>query len=321
MSELHTPTASVAEIMSEFQTTVDRRCPDTASMPSFLIVVNIFLGTILRQNSDIGLFKQENSIVFQFTQLGGLSSVVKKLEAADPIPHALLSLLEVLTVSDSLLETCPFFVPFVSAVARLYLVRECTDDRARVATLRVMTNLTNVRADVFMPWSSELGILFSNVLKNNACAVEECTFTTCCAINISLWELQNSKCELTCCFLEDAVLHGLVRAMVHHYHDGDATENLILSGYYSLLLAVISLHEGEELNARVKVMTAVSKGTQHLEVRDKIKSKPMTYVVVILQEFIIFQSQIGTFTKKSFSEISDILAQLIRANDITVTEE
>lgn len=133
------------------------------------------------------------------------------------------------------------------------------------------------------------------------------------------------------------VLDVLVEKLFCFYAHTKAIDYVVIGGYYALLTCILSLltFSGESL--RIPVMTALVhhyktfihshsiQNTNNVK-RTSLPSmsltsfdQPMTIAVVIVQEFLDFQSRTGTLCEKAFIEITEILDCVIAANKILVT--
>lgn len=134
-----------------------------------------------------------------------------------------------------------------------------------------------------------------------------------------------------------SVLDVLVEKLFYFYTHINAVEYVVIGGYYALLTCILSLlqYAGESL--RIPVMTALvhhyktfihshsiqntfnEKKASTPSMSLKSLEQPMTIAVVIVQEFLDFQSRTGTLCENAFIEITEILDCVIAANKILVS--
>lgn len=309
-------------------------CRDPASQ-----ALGVLLDLVLRQNQLGGEFAEGTCVARLFGGLGGFRALSAVLAAAvtEALLHETLAFLEVATGSHrvgqdvSLRDVSHVLVPMLTSgdLAR--------GSRARLAVLRVLTNITGIspglvgRLDLVA-----LGHTIREVLSEpgqshaRGEAAEEATFALCCAVNIVKWEIEGGTDDFTesldldgCAVYEPRpdVLGCAARAMLVCYHSGD-TADTVLAGYYALFLGVASLASScarDDGSFRVPVITAVAEATRGMSIGRSSAAVPMKVVVAILQEFLLFQSASGTLTREGMLDMNNILASLVGANKIEIT--
>lgn len=287
---------------------LDKLCGVNAGTP-FSLILGILLDLIFAQNEKEDSATFNHSVPLLFVRMDGMQIVASYLQRGTDCAE-LLSFLEVLTASIRLPK-----VTELEAIAECLCKLLAGHQAKESAILRILTNVTGLYPSSLRDDSArQLGTYCRTVLLRDDVDNETATFAICCSVNI-IRDLSTTfpfTTSLTAC---DSFIEKLTGRVLAHYNAG-RTEETVLSGYYALLLAVLSLVPDEEDRFRVTVITAVAQVTKNTELGSICAGRPMTVIVAIIQEFLLFQSQSGTLTKSVLLAFNRIVKDLLDANGI-----
>lgn len=290
------------------------------------------LELVMRQNNSSS--SRLENIHDSIMKCNGLERIVKLLAERvkkGKLDKKLLMLLELLTIS-------PAVEPYVDQLSNcfqglLHITGNLRDNIERLGSeidvliLRVLTNISGVRSflaseNCAISLESYLGdMLFS---KSNQ-DLERLPFALCCAINIAKKECRSSAKDTPFCsaFLPDDEISERFSILIEHlfqHYQSDDTEHLVIAGYYALLVGVLSL-VGPQKKYRIPIITCLSSLNTVFTMSKVSRDQPMTFVVAVMQEFLLFQSSAGTLYQCAFVEISEIIDRIVADNQISVSNK
>eukprot|EP00796_Vickermania_ingenoplastis_P004427 gene4427-3226_t len=177
-----------------------------------------------------------------------------------------------------------------------------------------VTDALQQNADSFSAETSclhKLGTYFRGILVSPKEGDQDLPpFVLCCTINILKRECcKQAGTPFTASLLknvnEEKIFSSLMRNLFCFYNS-TATEDVVLAGYYAIIVGMLSLIEidGEEL--RIPVITAISKC--NAECVQQSLNQPMSVIVAVIQEFLLFQSRASTLCSTAFIEKTKLRA-------------
>ncbi|CCW59884.1 unnamed protein product [Phytomonas sp. EM1] len=307
---------------------LDQLLPPAPSTRSS-VCLRILLSLIFSQNqhaTDDTSVGSDFCVSSYFSSKGGLCLLGEYLQHGAKDLIGLLAFLEVITASSSHseYEGLPHIAELLSqALTETENSSVKLGDAEWVPVLRILTNITSVQPDVISTAQRlHLAAYFQCVLLHSSCEEEIISFCLCCAINIIKWEVKNAikppsfSLELV---NEEELYYAAASAMITRYYN-ESTADAVLSGYYAIFLAFLSCLELEERSLRSYVIAALTRASEGVSIGKKCEHNPMTVIVVIIQEFIIFQSDSNTLTRDTLLELKSLLDVLIDVNGITISE-
>ncbi|RNF09387.1 hypothetical protein TraAM80_02183 [Trypanosoma rangeli] len=314
--------------LAELKTSVNELCKAEEDTTSTALALHVLLEIVFRQNKGVS-YPSAPSACLLFGDLGGFKTVCALLETEEGADA--LHLMEAVTLCEGLRGAYASELRIAAAA----LVRFTTETKTRGdrgtarweeknAALRVLTNVTGLVPSVLSGSPQQnraLAFVAANTLTDAEAMPDTLTFTLCLTTNIVKWEARENGDEFTSFLVEDAAFLTHIAALTFRAYHAEGTEKHVLAGYYALLLAVLSLCDSPKLQLRVPVMTAVAHATRGTAALKKVEAKPMTLIVAILQEFLLFQSLAGSLTRDSLLSMSDIIDSVVSCNGIEVSSD
>ncbi|ESL08952.1 hypothetical protein TRSC58_03335 [Trypanosoma rangeli SC58] len=314
--------------LAELKRSMNELCKAEEDTSSTALALHVLLEIVFRQNKGVSLPSAPSACLL-FVELGGFKTVSALFETEECADA--LHLLEAVTLCEALRGAHASELRIAAAA----LVRFTTETEARGggdaarleeknAALRVLTNVTGLVPSVLSESPQQnraLAFVAANTLTNAEAMPDTLTFTLCLTTNIVKWEARENGDEFTSFLVEDAAFLTRIAVLAFRAYHAEGTEKHVLAGYYALLLAVLSLCASPKLQLRVPVMTAVAHATRGTAALKKVEAKPMTLIVAILQEFLLFQSLAGSLTRDSLVSMSGIIDSVVSCNGIEVSSD
>ncbi|RNF26561.1 uncharacterized protein Tco025E_01164 [Trypanosoma conorhini] len=315
--------------LAELKAGVNALCEEEEEgTSSAALALRVLLEVVFRQNRGVS-HPSVPSVCLVFAEFGGFKTV-SALLGAEECADAL-HLLEAVTLCEGLRGAYASELRMTAAS----LVRLITEAETRGgvgeargeeknAALRVLTNVTGLVPSVLSgspQQSRALALVAADTLTDAEAIPDTLAFTLCLTTNIVKWEAREHADEFTGFLVEDASFLTRVAGLAFRAYHAEGTERHVLAGYYALLLAVLSLCATPRLQLRVPVMTAVAHATRGTAALKKVATKPMTLIVAVLQEFLLFQSSAGALTRDSLVSMSGIIDSVVRCNGIDVSSD
>ncbi|RNF23672.1 hypothetical protein TcG_01311 [Trypanosoma cruzi] len=314
--------------LSEIKRSVDALCGEEEDISHASLALRVLLEIVFRQNRNASHPSDPNFFIV-FAELGGfkiVSALLETEECADA-----LHLLEAVTLCEGLRGVYASELRITTA----FLVRLITENEKQIckvaprcdeknAALRVLTNVTGLVPSVLSgspQLSRALAIVAAKTLTDAEAVSDTLAFTLCFTTNIVKWEASQKCDEFTSVLVESPSFLTRVACLAFSAYHAEDMEKNVLAGYYALLLAVLSLCESPKTQLRVPVMTAVAHATRGTAALKKVEDKPMTLIVAILQEFLLFQGSAGSLTRDSLVSMTGIIDSVAECNGIEVSSE
>ncbi|KEG15459.1 hypothetical protein DQ04_00071270 [Trypanosoma grayi] len=314
---------------TDLKAVVGQLCGTETDVSGASLALRALLDIVFRQNRNTALHA-DTSVCLMFAELDGFDIVAAFLtgeECSDA-----LHLLEAVTLCEGLrtlhalkLErTAACLVRFLTGKDGKQRMEDEAWHNTMNAALRVLTNVTGLVPSVLCELLQEgraLAELAAEVLTDADAPPDTLAFTLCLVTNIVKWEARERIDAFTSCLVEDPSFLPRVASLTFRAYHAEDTEKNVVAGYYALLLAVLSLCASPALQLRVPVMTAVAHATKGTVAGKMVEAKPMTLIVALLQEFVLFQGSAGSLTKESLVSMSSIIDSVVLHNDIEVVSD
>ncbi|AAZ10640.1 uncharacterized protein TEOVI_000633300 [Trypanosoma equiperdum] len=310
---------------SALKSAVDKFCRGKSDDTATSLALKALLHIIFRYNQATS-FPGEANPCLVFAELGGFEVVTPMLNDADC--KDVLHLLEVVTLCERL---CPSYDAALQELVILLIrlvAREdtkCENDVLTIA-LRVLVNGTSLVPHALRDSNrrrerSQLAEFSTKRLMSDNTPLNVAAFILCSAVNIVKWEVASRCDEFARCLVNCPDFLSRIAELTLQCYNAEETERNVVSGYYALLLAVLSLIDTPKVQLRVPVITAVAQATKGTETGKAVESKPMKLIVAILQEFLLFQSTAGSLTKSGLVSMSTIIESVVKCNGIEISSD
>nr|CCD14302.1 unnamed protein product [Trypanosoma congolense IL3000] len=324
-TKVQPPKQSEDKRNTELQEAIAELCGGNCTASAKVLSLRALLELIFRQNRVI-LFPGDNSACLVFADMGGFEVVTQMLEEAEC--EDALHLLEVVTLCEELCKLHQdrlqqMILRLVQLITKEWKKNE--GDRVNLA-LRVLTNSTNLLPHALSgaAESADRTALVSvtrEILMDQNTPMDRLAFALCFATNIAKWEVSVGRDEFISSLVDCPSFLPRIAELTIRFYNSNKNEQYVIAGYYALLLAVLSLCDTTNLQLRVPVITSIAQATKGTLVGKSTASKPMTLIVVILQEFVLFQSSAHSLTKEGLIAMNNVIERVMERNGIEVTPE
>lgn len=309
--------------LQEVAVAVDRLCgpPTSHQCTTIALALSMLLQLVFLGNQSAVGGKVVGSVALCFAKSGGLA-VLAEMVRDRKLLNEVIPFLEVLTVSEGLAEERSGLEALFVELIDL-LRPSVAGEEQQGAVLRLATNITGLDPALLAAFPDREAVLsafITTVLLDGRADPDTVTFALCCAVNLIKWEATTGRWQFSSAFAHREKLLFDVAASMVTAHASNDVERTVLAGYYALFLGALSMVclDGESL--RIPVITAIAAAAAHgsPRVASRVAERPMTIVVAIIQEFILFQSSTGTLTKENLLEMSEMVNDLVTTNSIEV---